>query len=292
MANAVLNYLRPGKFPNIWCAGCGNGIIMGALIRAIDRVKRLNKDNVVVVSGIGCSARASGYLDFNTLHTTHGRAIPFATGIKLANPNLNVFVLTGDGDCTAIGGNHLIHAARRNLDLNVIVFNNGIYGMTGGQASPTTPYEGYATTAPYGSIEHNFEICKLAAGAGATYVARSTSYHVHLLTRLIMRGIMNKGFSLIEVITHCYTNFGRLNGFSSPVEMLKWQRDRAIKVKDGEVIPDEELDGKFAIGEFVNDPDKPEFTEEYEKKIIARAKELAGLEPKKMKRGRSKEAKL
>ena len=154
-------YFRQNRLPHLWCPGCGNGIVMKAIVQAIEK-KGWAQDNTVIVSGIGCSSRASGYMDFDTLHTAHGRAIPFATGVKMANPDLNVVVITGDGDCTAIGGNHFIHGCRRNIDLTVILFNNNIYGMTGGQASPMTPLGKKATTAPYGSIDRPFDACKLA----------------------------------------------------------------------------------------------------------------------------------
>ena len=173
----VHEYLRHDKkFPHVWCPGCGNGIILGALIRAIDRLG-LEKDEIVLASGIGCSGRMPVYADFNTLHTTHGRCLTFATGVKLANPDLNVITVMGDGDATAIGGNHFIHAARRNLDLTAIIINNQIYGMTGGQFSPTTPYGSHASTAGYGHIEHAFSISELAVTAGASFVARATVYH-------------------------------------------------------------------------------------------------------------------
>lgn len=164
-SDLVFRYMRIDHLPQIWCPGCGNGILMRDVVVAIDNLK-LQREKVVIVSGIGCSSRAAGYLDFNTIHTTHGRAIPFATGIKLAKPELDVIVITGDGDCTAIGGNHLIHAARRNVELTVIVFNNNIYGMTGGQYSPTTPTGERGTTAPYGNVDRQFDITQLAAGAG------------------------------------------------------------------------------------------------------------------------------
>jgi 2-oxoglutarate ferredoxin oxidoreductase subunit beta len=157
----ITEYFRKEQLPHIWCPGCGNGIALGAIVEAIDRLK-LEKDSVSVVSGIGCSSRASGYLNFDSIHTTHGRAIPFATGIKLAKPETNVMVITGDGDCTAIGGNHLIHACRRNIDMNVIVFNNNIYGMTGGQYSPTTPTHARTATSVKGMIEKQFDICRLS----------------------------------------------------------------------------------------------------------------------------------
>ena len=194
MASELIEkYMRSDKFPHMWCPGCGHGIIMRSIIEAIDRLG-LEKDKVCVVSGIGCSSRAPGYMDFNTLHTTHGRALPFATGIKLANPDLHVIVVSGDGDSSAIGGNHLIHAARRNIDITTIVFNNNIYGMTGGQYSPTTPTNYFGTTAPYGNIDRSFDIAQLAGAAGATYTARSTVFHVPQLTNYIEKALNKKGF--------------------------------------------------------------------------------------------------
>ena len=181
----VHQYLRHDKkFPHVWCAGCSNGIVLGAVIRALASMN-LNRDDVVMVSGIGCSSRMPVYIDLNTLHTLHGRSIAYATGIKMHKPHMKVIVITGDGDCTAIGGNHLIHAARRNIDLSVILVNNNIYGMTGGQCSPTTPHDAIATTAPYGSIEPDFNVCDLAMGAGATFVARTTAFHVQELQNYI-----------------------------------------------------------------------------------------------------------
>lgn len=200
---------------------------MKSIVEAIHQ-KNLEHDKTIIVSGIGCSSRASGYMNFDTLHTAHGRAIPFATGIKLANPKLNVIVITGDGDCTAIGGNHFIHGARRNIDLTVILFNNNIYGMTGGQSSPTTPFSKKTATTPYGSIDTPFDPCKLAIAAGATYVARSTTFHVQHLTKMIANGIDNKGFSFIEAITQCPTAYGRKNKMSDPAKMMMYMRDNAV----------------------------------------------------------------
>ncbi|MDP2793011.1 MAG: thiamine pyrophosphate-dependent enzyme, partial [Sulfurisoma sp.] len=175
--HSITGMLRMERMPHIWCPGCGHGSITGALVRAIERL-RLDKNKVVIVSGIGCSSRAVGYLDFDTLHTAHGRAIAYATGIKLSRPDLHVIVMTGDGDCSAIGGNHFIHAARRNIGITTIVMNNNIYGMTSGQYSPMTPKGMLGTTAPYGNVERPFDLCKLAIAAGATYVGRGTSYHI------------------------------------------------------------------------------------------------------------------
>jgi 2-oxoglutarate ferredoxin oxidoreductase subunit beta len=229
----------------------------------------LDPDKVVVVSGIGCSSRAAGYIDFNTLHTTHGRAIPFATGIKLARPELTVVVLTGDGDAAAIGGNHLIHAARRNIDLTVILFNNSIYGMTSGQYSPETPTGAYGTTAPYGNVERPFDLCNLVTAAGASYVARGTAYHARQLPGLIEKGIRNKGFSFIEAISQCPIYFGRKNKLGNASDMLKWQRDSAVSPKQASTMSPAQLAGKFVIGELAENP-APEYTEEYEK-IIEKA---------------------
>lgn len=266
----IHKYLRHDKkFPHVWCPGCGNGIILGALIRAIDRLG-LQNDEIVLVSGIGCSGRMTVYVDFNTLHTTHGRALTFATGIKLAKPSLTVIVVMGDGDATAIGGNHFIHAARRNLDLTAIIINNQIYGMTGGQYSPTTPYGCYAATASYGHIEHSFSIAELAVTAGASFVARGTVYHADLLEELIENSILKRGFSVVEVLSNCHIQFGRRNEMSDPVTMMKWFRDDAVTVKRAGKMTPESLEKKFTIG-VLTDVEKPIYTEEYQK-IRDRAK--------------------
>lgn len=253
-------YYRTDKLPHIWCPGCGHGTLLNAVARAIDNLG-LNKDEVCVVSGIGCSSRASGYLDFNTLHTTHGRALAFATGIKHANPNLHVIVITGDGDASAIGGNHLIHAARRNIDITTICFNNNIYGMTGGQYSPTTPTGDFATTAPYGNIDKPFDLCSLAQGAGASYVGRGTAYHVQLMQKMIENGIQNKGFSFIEGISICPTYYGRKNKKGDAVKMHTFLKDNCIDKKIVDKKP-ELGENKILIGELYNNP-KPEYTESY-----------------------------
>jgi len=259
--------MRSNRLPHIWCPGCGNGIVMKAMLEAIV-ASGLDQNKTVVVSGIGCSSRASGYLNFDTVHTTHGRALTFATGIKLAKPELNVFVITGDGDGAAIGGNHLIHAARRNIDLTVIMFNNNIYGMTGGQYSPLTPAGKMATTAPHGNIERTFDICKLVEAAGGTYVARSTVFHTKLLTDVIKGAIENKGFSFVEALTMCPVSYGRRNRLGNPAEMLKWYRDNAVSIKAAQQMDPEKLVGKFLIGELYKGA-APEYTAEYAK-LIAR----------------------
>jgi 2-oxoglutarate/2-oxoacid ferredoxin oxidoreductase subunit beta len=257
--------LRTNHLAHIWCPGCGNGIVLGAIARAIGKTE-LDQDKTTIVSGIGCSSRASGYMDFNTVHTAHGRALTFATGIKLARPELNVMVLSGDGDATAIGGNHFIHAARRNINLTMVIFNNGIYGMTGGQYSPLTPSGSIASTAPYGHVERPFDIAQLAVAAGATYVARGTAYHATLLTDVISKGIEHNGFSVIDVITQCPISFGRKNKMGEGFNMMEWQRDNAVMVSAAK-ITNEQLAGKFLIG-VLHQSEAPEYVAEYEKLIV------------------------
>jgi 2-oxoglutarate/2-oxoacid ferredoxin oxidoreductase subunit beta len=259
--NEEMKYLRLDRFPHIWCPGCGNGIVLHALVEALQALN-LDRDNVVAVAGIGCSSRAGGYLDLNTVHTAHGRAIPFATGIKLANPKLTVIVISGDGDAMAIGGNHFLHAARRNIDLSVIIFNNSIYGMTSGQYSPLTPQGAFGTTATYGTVEPAFDTCKLAVAAGASYVARGTTYHARQLPKLIANAIRNKGFSLVEAVCACPTHFGKLNKKSSPVALLQEQRDHAVSAKDALLMTKEQLAGKFLIGE-LHSEQRREYSEAY-----------------------------
>ncbi|MBE5906550.1 MAG: 2-oxoacid:ferredoxin oxidoreductase subunit beta [Lachnospiraceae bacterium] len=266
MASELINkYMRPEHLPHIWCPGCGNGILMRNVAQAIDNLG-LDHDKVVIVSGIGCSSRAAGYMDFNTIHTTHGRAIAFATGIKLANPELEVIVIAGDGDISAIGGNHLIHAARRNIGITVVVFNNNIYGMTGGQYSPTTPRGEKGTTAPYGNIDRSFDIAGLAYGAGASFAARGSSYHVQQTTAYIQQGILHKGFSIIDCASVCPTYYGRKNKKGSAVDMMKYQRDNAVMQEKAVNMTAEELKGKLVIGVLAH-TNYPEFTAEYQKLI-------------------------
>ncbi len=260
----IHNYLRHDKkFPHLWCPGCGIGIMMGALIRAIDRAG-YSKDEIVIVSGIGCTGRMPVYIDANTLHTTHGRALTFATGIKLAKPNLKVIVVMGDGDAVAIGGNHFIHAARRNIDITSIILNNTVYGMTGGQYSPTTPYGMKSTTSPYTNVEHSFKISELAVTAGAAFVGRGTVFHAKLLDSLIEKAFAKVGFSVVEVIAHCHTQFGRINRMGGAVEMMEWQRDHAVTVEKAQTMTGEELKDKFLIG-VLADRELPAFQDEYER---------------------------
>ncbi|MBM4329678.1 MAG: 2-oxoacid:ferredoxin oxidoreductase subunit beta [Deltaproteobacteria bacterium] len=272
----IYKYLRHDKkFPHVWCGGCGIGILLGSLIRAIDHLGYA-KDEVVLVSGIGCSGRLPVYVDFNTLHTTHGRALTFATGVKLAKPELKVIIIMGDGDATAIGGNHFIHAARRNLDLTAIIVNNNIYGMTGGQYSPTTPYGQRATTAVYGSVEHSFNIAQLAVCAGAVFAARGTVYHVRQLDGLIEKALLKNGFSVVEVISQCHTHYGRLNKLGNQIEMMKQQRDSAVPVEKARKMSPEEMEGKFEIGILV-DREAPSYLEQYNK-VRQKAKNALSLQ--------------
>ncbi len=262
----IHDYLRHDKkFPHVWCAGCSNGIVLGGIIRAIADLQ-LDRDDVMMVSGIGCSSRMPVYVDFNTLHTLHGRAIAYATGVKMHKPRLKVIVVTGDGDCTAIGGNHLIHAARRNIDITVVLINNNIYGMTGGQCSPTTPHEAIATTAPYGNIEPDFNICELAMGAGASFVARTTAFHAIEMQNIIKEGLNHQGFSMIEVISACPVIFGRLNKKGGAPEMMKAMRDNSIPLSAVEKLPPEKVEGKIIRGILRKDQ-KPEFCAEYAKLV-------------------------
>jgi 2-oxoglutarate ferredoxin oxidoreductase subunit beta len=263
VSELIGKYFRTNHLPHIWCPGCGNGIVLRAIVKAIDNLG-LDKNKVCVVSGIGCSSRASGYLDFNTVHTTHGRALAFATGIKFSNPELHVIVITGDGDCAAIGGNHLIHAARRNIDITTIVFNNNIYGMTGGQYSPTTPTGKKGTTAPYGNVDQNFDLCELAKAAGATYVSRSTVYAANMIIKQVEEGIKNKGFSFIETLTTCPTYYGRKNKLGDAVDMINYLKDTTVNISVYEKLSEEEREGKIPIGVLYRDS-RPEYVESYEK---------------------------
>ncbi len=262
MKNIVHQYLRKEMFPHIWCPGCGNGIVLGALIRAIHDIG-WDKNEIVMVSGIGCSSRITGYVDFNTMNTTHGRALPFATGIKMANPKLKVIAVMGDGDCAAIGGNHFIHSARRNIDITAIIINNMIYGMTGGQYSPMTPTGKYGSTAPYGNIDQTFDLSALAASAGASYVARGSIFNVNQSIGFIKKALQKKGFSVVEMISDCPISYGRMNKLRTPVQMLEWIKSTAIPRKTWEKLADEEKEEKIPTGEFL-DINIPEYTQKYQ----------------------------
>ncbi|NMC72275.1 MAG: 2-oxoacid:ferredoxin oxidoreductase subunit beta [Myxococcales bacterium] len=262
--NPVLRYLRQDRLPHIWCAGCGIGTSVNCFARAVDACG-IHLDQLAVVSGIGCTGRVAGYLKLDSFHTTHGRAIPFATGLKLANPSLKVVVYSGDGDLAAIGGNHLIHAARRNVDLTVICVNNFTYGMTGGQVAPTTPLQAVATTTPYGNLEEPFNLCHLADSAGAVYVARWTTYHVRQLQKSITRALQKRGFSFVEVLAPCPTLYGRRNRVGDGLAMQRLFKERAV-VKNGVATRETNFDiyghGPIPVGDFI-DRDRPAFLERY-----------------------------
>jgi 2-oxoglutarate ferredoxin oxidoreductase subunit beta len=239
VANALVNkYMRVNRLPHIWCPGCGIGQIINGTLRAIDKVG-LDQDKTVIISGIGCSGRSPGYLNFDTIHTMHGRALAFATGMKLAKPELNVIVIMGDGDCAAIGGNHFIHACRRNIDVTAIVINNQIYGMTGGQYSPTTPVEAVATTAPYGDAEPGFDLCGVAQSAGSTFVGRVAPVRMPELINTIAKAMQHKGFSFVESISQCPIYFGRMNRLGGPVQMLKLQKEITMPARQAQQKPEE-----------------------------------------------------
>ena len=262
-------FIRGGKLPHIWCPGCGHGIVLKSLLRAVQS-SGLSQDDIAVISGIGCSSRTPGYVDFNTLHTLHGRALAYATGVKLAKPKLKVIVTTGDGDALAIGGNHFIHACRRNLDMVIMVYNNSIYGMTSGQSSPTTPQGMISTTGRYGSIEPTFDTCKLAQAAGATFVARGTAYHFQELEKVLHEAIMHKGTAVVDIIDACPTYYGRFNKYKTPAEMMeKIEKDGTISVAQAAKMTPEQLQGKLVRG-VIHKAERAEYCEEYEK-LMAKA---------------------
>ena len=281
----INDYLRTTDFPTIWCPGCGHGIILQAALRAIAEME-IDKNDVIAVSGIGCSARTPAYADFNSIQTTHGRALAFATGIKLQRPEKHVILFLGDGDCTAIGGNHLIHAARRNIDLTVIIMNNMIYGMTGGQVSPTSPTEIFSSTTPFGNIEPPLKICDLAIAAGATYVAKSTVFHVNDLKTVIAQGIAHKGFSVIECLDVCPTGYGRKNNFLVTKAMYDWLRDSSVSIEKAKSLDEAALKDKNVIG-VLKEVDALEYVEnmlamiETAKKRTAKEYHLLKVTPKK-----------
>ncbi len=262
---AVSGYLRERFFPHMWCSGCGHGIVLNSLIRAIEK-QGLSKNEIVMVSGIGCSSRISGYVDFHTLHTIHGRALAFATGVKMGRPELNIIVPMGEGDALAIGGNHFIHAARRNIDITAIIMNNRIYGMTGGQYSPLSGYGTMATTAPYSNIDHDFDPVALSKSAGASFVARTTTYHVKQMTDILKEAILHEGFSVVEVLSQCPTYFGRKNRLGSAVDMMEIYKRQTTPIGSKAKAKNPDL---IERGIFIQ-KEMPEYCNEYEK-VIQRA---------------------
>jgi len=255
LRHPLQSFLRKGMIPHIWCKGCGNGIILNCFVKALDELN-IDLNKVVVVSGIGCIGRISGYTNTDSFHTTHGRPIAFATGVKLAKPELKVVVISGDGDLFAIGGNHFIHAARRNMDIQVICANNFNYGMTGGQHGPTTPLEALAPTTPYGNIEHPFNLVHLAAGSGAVYVARWTVFHVRRLIESIKKALQKEGFSFIEAVTPCTEIYGQYNKMGTAIDMMRWLMKTSEIRHHYDPVKAEITPSKIIVGEFV-DIEKP-----------------------------------
>jgi 2-oxoglutarate ferredoxin oxidoreductase subunit beta len=257
--NPVEQFLRMERIPHIWCPGCGIGTSVNCFARALIESK-VDLDHLAIVSGIGCTGRVAGYLRLDSFHTTHGRAIPFATGLKLANPKLKVIVYSGDGDLFAIGGNHFIHAARRNLDLTVICVNNLIYAMTGGQVAPTTPISAISTTTPYGCYEPPFNLPYLAEAAGATYVARWTTFHVRQLARSMKEALNKEGFSFIEIISPCPTLYQRRNKMGDGLDAMKFYKQHS-KIRNGAPTAEVGLDisSDIIVGKFV-DRQRPTYT--------------------------------
>ena len=265
---ALKNYLRERFFPHMWCPGCGHGIVLNGLIRAVETLG-MSRNEIVMISGIGCSSRISGYVDFHSLHTVHGRALAFATGVKLSKPELNVIVPMGDGDALSIGGNHFIHAARRNIDITAIVMNNRIYGMTGGQYSPLSGQGTLATTAPYLNIDQAFDVVELAKAAGATFVARTTSYHVQQMADIIRQAVVHEGFSVVEIMSQCPTYFGRKNKLGSAADMMRWFKEHTVPVGSKKLEENPTLMERGIIVQ----KELPEYCQEYEK-IITKAQGL------------------
>ncbi len=257
------DYIRQRFFPHIWCPGCGHGIVLESLLRAVHELG-LNKNEIVITSGIGCSSRISGYVDFHSLHTIHGRALSFATGVKLSKPDLKAIVPMGDGDALAIGGNHFIHAARRNIDITAIVMNNRIYGMTGGQFSPLSGSGKMATTAPYSTIDREFDVVELAKSAGATFVARSTVFHANECKNILKKGISHRGFSVVEILTQCPTYYGRKNNEGDAVQMMESYKTNTVKIGSKKLEKNPDL---IQRGVFVEINDVPEYCEAYDEII-------------------------
>lgn len=261
----VDRYLRREMLPTVWCPGCGNGSIAQALALALERLER-EPDQVAVVGGIGCSGRTPFYMATNALHTTHGRALAFATGLKMARPALTVVVTSGDGDALAIGGNHFLHAARRNLDVTLLLYNNAIYGMTGGQLAPTTPIGSRTTTSLDGSQENAFDTVALALAAGATFVARTTTFDLQEMPLYIEQAILHPGFAVVEIITQCPTYFGRLNRIGEAPEMLMWERELTDAPREASSA--RELAGSLPTGIFRQDI-RPEYVRQYQARLAA-----------------------
>jgi len=262
MAFDYNKYLRLEKMPTLWCWGCGDGVILKAFVRAVEKLGWA-QDDVCVVSGIGCSGRFSSYVDFNTVHTTHGRTVAYATGIKLANPDKHVVCVGGDGDTLAIGGNHTIHGCRRNIDMTLIIINNFIYGLTNSQTSPTTPQGMWTVTQKAGNIDPTFNACDLAMAAGASFVARETMIDPKKLEKTLIKAMEHKGFSVVEVLSNCHINLGRKNKMASAMENLNWIDDITVSKKKYEAMSEEERLNLLPTGILHQDTEAPEYCDMY-----------------------------
>jgi 2-oxoglutarate ferredoxin oxidoreductase subunit beta len=253
----ITPFLRMDRMPHIWCSTCGIGTAVKCLASALEELE-MDLDKVAIVSGIGCTGRVAGYVKLDSFHTTHGRSVPFATGLKLANPKLKVIAFSGDGDLIAIGGNHFIHAARRNMDIMVVCINNFIYGMTGGQVAPTTPLTARTSTSPFGNNEPPFNICHLAAACGAVYVARWTALHIRRVTKSMKEALLKPGFSVIEVVAPCSTLYARLNRLGTGFDLMKHYHDNSVIVhgSDPKETDIADFQGRLVCGKFV-DKEKP-----------------------------------
>ena len=266
MAFNYEKYLRIEKMPTLWCWGCGDGVILKTFVRAVEKMG-WSQDDVCVVSGIGCSGRFSSYVDFNTVHTTHGRTVAYATGIKLANPSKHVICVAGDGDALAIGGNHTIHGCRRNIDMTMIIINNFIYGLTNSQTSPTTPTGMWTVTQKAGNIDPTFDTCDLAIASGASFVARETMKEPKKLEKIFIAAFKHKGFSMVEALSNCHINLGRKNKMVSAMDNLKWIDDITVsKKKYEEMNPDEQLN-LFPLGILKQDTEADEYCDMYQEII-------------------------
>lgn len=271
MAYNYDTYLRMDKMPTLWCWGCGDGVILKTVIRAIEKVG-WDMNDVCVVSGIGCSGRFSSYLNCNTVHTTHGRTLAYATGIKLTNPKKHIIVISGDGDGMAIGGNHTIHACRRNIDIKFILVNNFIYGLTNSQTSPTTPRDFWTVTAQYGNIDYSFDPCKIADAAGATFVARGSVTKPQKLESILVSGFKHEGFTFFDVHSNCHVNLGRKNKMAEATDMLDWIDSRLVTKMEYEKMTQEERENKFVTGILKQDETKEEYCNAYLNRVVAKAK--------------------
>ena len=274
MAFNYEEYLRMDKMPTLWCWGCGDGVVLKAVIRAIDSLG-WNMDDVCIVSGIGCSGRFSSYVNCNTVHTTHGRTLAYATGIKLANPEKKVIVISGDGDCLAIGGNHTIHACRRNIDINLVLINNFIYGLTNSQTSPTTPRGFWTVTAQYGNIDPSFDPASIAMAAGASFVARESILSPKKLEKVLVEGFTHEGFSFFDIHSNCHINLGRKNKMGEATQMLNGIESRLVSKNKFETLSDEERKDKFPTGILRHDTSRMEYCKAYDE-VIKRAQAKGG----------------